>query len=148
MTVRWQGLAAICAFAALISGSVMAQEPRKLLDVMRVTTEGGASTALVTPVKGPVRDVRCEVVIVGAGLGGVSAALAATKGGHVVCMTEPTLWVGGQATSQGVSAFDDNKWIDTTGGTGSYLDLSHRSRAYYAGFRRDHARTEAEAIKG
>ena len=55
MTVRWQGLAAICAFAALISGSVMAQEPRKLLDVMRVTTEGDASTALVTPVKGPVR---------------------------------------------------------------------------------------------
>ncbi len=66
----------------------------------------------------------CEVVIVGAGLGGKSAALAATEAGHTVCMTEPTLWVGGQATSQGVSAFDDNQWIDTTGGTASYLELS------------------------
>ena len=43
-----------------------------------------------------------------------------------------TLWVGGQATSQGVCAFDDNKWIDTTGGTASYLDLSRRIRTYYA----------------
>ena len=124
------------------------QEQRKLLDVMRVSAEGDASAALVTPVKGPVRGEHCEVVIVGAGLGGVSAALAATKAGHTVCMTEPTLWVGGQATSQGVSAFDDNKWIDTTGGTSSYLDLSHRIRAYYAAFRRDKTMTEEEAIKG
>ncbi len=132
----------------MMASSVFAQQPRPLLDVMRVATEGDAGGALVTPKRGPVREVSCEVVIVGAGLGGVSAALTATKAGHSVCMTEPTLWVGGQATSQGVSAFDDNKWIDTTGGTASYLDLSRRIRVYYAGFRRDKAMTVNAAIEG
>jgi hypothetical protein len=148
MTVRLQGLVAACLVGVLVPALCVGQEQRKLLDVMRVSTEGDASAALVTPVQGPVREVQCEVVIVGAGLGGVSAALAATKAGHTVCMTEPTLWVGGQATSQGVSAFDDNKWIDTTGGTASYLDLSHRIRMYYAGFRRDKTMTVEAAIKG
>ena len=144
MNVRWKRVVAF----GLMTASGLAQGPKKLLDVMRVSVEGDASAALVTPRKGPVREVSCEVVIVGAGLGGVSAALAATKAGHTVCMTEPTLWVGGQATSQGVSAFDDNKWIDTTGGTASYLDLSHRIRAYYAGFRRDRTISEEASIKG
>ena len=144
MNVRWKRVVAF----GLMTASGLAQGPKKLLDVMRVSVEGDAGAALVTPRKGPVREVSCEVVIVGAGLGGVSAALAATKAGHTVCMTEPTLWVGGQATSQGVSAFDDNKWIDTTGGTASYLDLSHRIRAYYAGFRRDRAISEEASIQG
>ena len=148
MTVRLRDLAVVGLLGALISPSGLAQPSRKLLDVMRVTAEGDAGAALVTPGKEPVRDVRCEIVIVGAGLGGVSAALAATKAGHTVCMTEPTLWVGGQATSQGVSAFDDNKWIDTTGGTASYLDLSHRIRAFYADFRRDKTMGKEQAIQG
>jgi hypothetical protein len=132
----------------MVCASVMAQEPKRLLDVMKVSVDGAPGAALVVPVKGPVHEVSCEIVIVGAGLGGVSAALAATKAGHTVCMTEPTLWVGGQATSQGVSAFDDNKWIDTTGGTASYLDLSHRIRAYYAGFRRDKTVSVEQSIQG
>ncbi len=145
--VRLRNLTAVCVLGWL-AHTCVAQEPKQLLDVMRVTAEGDARAALVTPARGTVHDVRCEVVIVGAGLGGVSAALAATNAGHTVCMTEPTLWVGGQATSQGVSAFDDNKWIDTTGGTASYLALSHRIRAYYAAFRRDKTTTEEQAIKG
>jgi FAD dependent oxidoreductase len=116
--------------------------------VMRVTVEGDASQALVVPVTGRTRDVSCDVVVIGAGMGGVSAALAATAGAHTVCMTEPTMWVGGQATSQGVSAFDDNKWIDTTGGTASYLELSRRIREYYAKSRRDTSIPIEQAIKG
>lgn len=148
MTARARSLIAACLAGVLAPVLCAAQKTGKLLDVMRVSAEGDASAALVTPAKGSVHEVRCEIVIVGAGLGGVSAALAATKAGHTVCMTEPTLWVGGQATAQGVSAFDDNKWIDTTGGTASYLDLSHRIRAYYAVFRRDKTMTEEQAIKG
>lgn len=144
MNIGWKRLVAF----GLMTASGLAQEPKKLLDVMLVRADGDADAALVMPRKGPAREVSCEVVIVGAGLGGVSAALAATKAGHTVCMTEPTLWVGGQATSQGVSAFDDNKWIDTTGGTASYLDLSHRIRAYYAAFRRDKTVSEETSIKG
>ncbi len=133
---------------ALLSQQSSPQHPAKLLDVMRVTVEGDASEALVAPVTGRVRNVSCDVVVIGAGMGGVSAALAATAGGHTVCMTEPTMWVGGQATSQGVSAFDDNKWIDTTGGTASYLELSRRIREYYARSRRDTSITMEQAIKG
>ncbi len=148
MTGRWLVLAAALQFGTFLPGWCVAPPQRKLLDVLRVRVEGDANAAFVMPVKGPVRTERCEVVIVGAGLGGVSAALAATGAGHTVCMTEPTLWIGGQATSQGVSAFDDNRWTDTTGGTASYLDLSRRIRAFYAASRRDTALTEAEAIAG
>jgi len=122
--------------------------PQRLLDVMKVSAEGDSSQALVSPAAGPVQDVNCDVVIIGAGMGGVSAALATAESHHTVCMTEPTLWVGGQATSQGVSAFDDNKWINTTGGTASYLDLSNRIRRYYAAFRRNREETVEQAIRG
>jgi len=111
---------------------------KPLLDVMRVSAEGEASAALVASKPGEVEEVNCQVVIIGAGLGGVSAALAATgRDRHTVCMTEPTLWVGGQATAQGVSAFDDNKYIDTTGGTWSYLTLSREIRLRYYEYLRD-----------
>ena len=143
-----------CALAVTLSPVLLSQQQMsphhaaKLLDVMRVTVEGDASQALVTPVVGRVRDVSCDIVVIGAGMGGVSTALAATNGSHTVCMTEPTMWVGGQATSQGVSAFDDNKWIDTTGGTASYLELSRKIREYYAKFRRDTTITTEQAITG
>jgi hypothetical protein len=149
-SLRWRFVTA-CVLGVVMTAPLSAQQaakvPRRLLDVMRVSAEGDAAQALVTPAKGMVHEVQCDVVIVGAGLGGVSAALTASKE-HTVCMTEPTLWVGGQATSQGVSAFDDNKWINTTGGAASYLDLSDRIRRHYAGFRRDQSVTEEQAIRG
>lgn len=43
-----------------------------------------------------------DVLVVGAGLGGITAALAAAEHGHTVTLTEPTRWVGGQSTSQAV----------------------------------------------
>jgi hypothetical protein len=119
-----------------------------LFDVLRVRAQGQASDAVVTPKPGIVTPVQCDVVIIGAGMGGTSAALHATQSGLSVCMTEPTLWVGGQTTSQGVSAFDDNKWIDSTGGTRSYLDLSRRIRTHYAGLRKDKAISVDAAING
>lgn len=142
----------ICLMASLAThcpGQQASPRPQQqLLDIMRISAEGDAGQALVTPTKGPAKQLRCEVVIIGAGLGGVSAALALTGKGHTVCMTEPTRWIGGQATSQGVSAFDDNKWIDTTGGTASYLDLSRRIRSDYAAHRRDHSLSEEQALHG
>jgi len=135
---------------ALALPPLHAQQPttKPLLDVMRISAEGDATAALVTPKAGPARDVQCDIVIIGGGLGGVSAALAAVNNHDTVCLTEPTLWVGGQATSQGVSAFDDNKYIDTTGGTASYLSFSRRIREFYAQSRRDKSLTTAQAIAG
>jgi NADPH-dependent 2,4-dienoyl-CoA reductase/sulfur reductase-like enzyme len=40
-----------------------------------------------------------DVVVVGAGTGGTSAAIAAAKHGASVLLVEPTGWVGGQMAS-------------------------------------------------
>jgi FAD dependent oxidoreductase len=104
----------------------------QVLDVLRVRADGDASAAVVSLRSGPGRTFRCDVAIIGGGMGGVSAALETARAGRTVCMTEPTLWIGGQMTSEGVSAMDDNKWIETTGATASYRDLSQHIRERYA----------------
>ncbi len=111
----------------------------KVLDVLSVQAEGDASNAVISLKPGPEQKHSCDVVVIGAGMGGVSAAYEAARAGLSVCMTEPTLWIGGQMTSEGVSAFDDNKWIDTTGATTTYSNLSKRIREFY------YAKTNAAA---
>ena len=62
-----------------------------------------------------------DILIVGASVGGVAAALSALRMGYRVVLTEETRWIGGQLTSQGTPP-DENPWIDTeqTGCTASY----------------------------
>lgn len=50
----------------------------------------------------------CEVVIIGGSLGGVAAASHAMKSGAQTCLIELTPWLGGQISSQGVSAVDES----------------------------------------
>ena len=45
-------------------------------------------------------------------------------------MTEETDWIGGQLTAQAVPP-DENQWIETVGGTRSYLNLRQQIRDYY-----------------
>jgi hypothetical protein len=71
-----------------------------------------------------------DLVIVGGGLGGCAAALAAARMGLRVLMTEETDWIGGQLTQQGVPP-DENRWIETIGGTTSYQALRAGIREYY-----------------
>ncbi len=71
-----------------------------------------------------------DVVIVGGGLGGCAAALAATRGGARVMMTEPTDWIGGQLTQQAVPP-DENRWIETFGCTQNYRRFRNAVRDYY-----------------
>ena len=59
-------------------------------------------------------DLKADVVIVGAGLGGVAAALAALQHGLSVVLTEETDWVGGQISQQGVPP-DEHEWIESHG---------------------------------
>src|SRR5690349_4021978 len=61
-----------------------------------------------------------DLVIVGGGLGGCAAALAAARNGLRVILTEETDWIGAQLTAQAVPP-DENRWIETIGGTRSYL---------------------------
>jgi hypothetical protein len=106
----------------------------RILDPLAVPAFGDPAVAVVTaaaPAKIP--QARCDVVILGGGMGGVSAAIAASKAGARVCLTDPTRWLGGQMTSQAVSALDENRFIETTGATRSYTDLRRRIRAAYNG---------------
>ncbi|MCC6547104.1 FAD-dependent oxidoreductase [Candidatus Sumerlaeota bacterium] len=60
-----------------------------------------------------VPSLRFDIVIWGGSLSAPAAALAAARNapGARVLLVEPTDWLGGQATSQGVSAID-NAWFD------------------------------------
>lgn len=73
----------------------------------------------------------CDLLVVGGGMGGVAAALAASTQGATVILTEPTLWLGGQMTSQGVSALDEHQHIESFGGTRSYYRLREGIRQFY-----------------
>ena len=71
-----------------------------------------------------------DLVIIGGGVGGCAAALAAARNGLRVVMTEETDWMGGQLTAQAVPP-DENSWVETFGGTRSYLNFRRRVREYY-----------------
>ncbi|HXC34586.1 MAG TPA: FAD-dependent oxidoreductase [Candidatus Acidoferrales bacterium] len=78
-----------------------------------------------------VAELAADLVIVGGGLGGCAAALAAARNRLRVIMTEETDWIGGQLTQQAVSLPDENRWIETVGGTLSYLNLRKSARDFY-----------------
>lgn len=73
----------------------------------------------------------CDILIAGGGIGGVAAALRATAMDCSVIILEENKWLGGQMTSQGVSALDEHKIMETFGGTASYCDFKERVRQYY-----------------
>jgi hypothetical protein len=74
---------------------------------------------------------KADILIAGGSLGGTAAALQSCRmaqdcGISKVIITEYTDWLGGQATSQGVTALDENIWV---GMHGRY-DVA-ASRLYY-----------------
>ena len=99
---------------------------------MRVPARGDPSRAVLpVPSPAPSTGEDCEVLVAGGGTGGVAAALAAARGGRRVVLLEETDWVGGQLTSQGVSALDEHEHIETCGGTASYYALRNAIRGHY-----------------
>ena len=104
----------------------------EVVDVARVPAAGDATVAVLrVPADRPRREVECEVLVVGGGTGGVAAALAAARRGRQTCLVEETDWLGGQLTSQGVSALDEHDLIESFGGTASYDALRRAIRAHY-----------------
>lgn len=71
-----------------------------------------------------------DVLVIGGGLGGVAAALAACRAGYRVLLTERTDWIGGQLTSQAVPP-DEHPWVERFGVTRSYRELRDGIREYY-----------------
>lgn len=88
---------------------------------------GSASAHLIS------REITTDVAILGGGLGGVAAALAALRAGKTVVMTEPTDWIGGQLTQQAVPP-DEHPWIEMFGANATYFAFRRGVRQYY----RDH----------
>ena len=85
------------------------------------------------------KELAADLVVIGGGLGGCAAALAAARNGLTVIMTEETDWIGGQITQQVVPP-DENKWIETVGASQSYQNFRTGIRDYY---RRNYPLTDA-----
>ncbi len=68
-----------------------------------------------------------DIIIAGAGTGGISAAIQAARLGASVLVVEPSTWLGGQATAAGVSTMDDMSRQKS----GIYLDFINRVQNYY-----------------
>lgn len=88
-----------------------------------------------------IEHIECDILIVGGGMGGVSAALSALRTADelsfssekkpLVILTEETDWLGGQMTSQGVSALDENHLVEISGAARSYQQFRNDIRARY-----------------
>ncbi len=76
------------------------------------------------------REFQADLIIIGAGLGGIAAALAALRLGRSVILTEETDWIGGQLTAQAVPP-DESIWIEDSGCTASYRAFRQGVRSYY-----------------
>ena len=85
-------------------------------------------------------ELDADIAIIGGGVGGCAAALAALRRGLRVILTEETTWIGGQLTSQAVPP-DEHPWIEMFGCTRSYRDYRNAVRDYY----RTHYKMTAEA---
>ncbi|MFC7406922.1 FAD-dependent oxidoreductase [Georgenia alba] len=75
-------------------------------------------------------EIQTDIAVIGGGLGGVSAALAALESGQRVVMTEPTRWLGGQLTSQLVPT-DEHLFIEKDGANRSYRAFRDGLRGLY-----------------
>ena len=76
------------------------------------------------------QEFRCDVAVIGGGVGGYAAALAALRNGMRVVLTEETDWLGGQLTAQAVPP-DEHAWIEEFGSTASYRQYRRDVRDYY-----------------
>lgn len=72
-----------------------------------------------------------DIAIIGGSLAAVAAALAALDAGYTVILTEASDWLGGQVSSQGVSALDEHALIEDVGGTRRYYQFRERIRDVY-----------------
>lgn len=135
---RAGGGAAGAAACSLLGGArrlAAAPSGQTIVDVEQLREVGIDSTAA------PGERDSVDILIVGGGLGGIAAAMSATDAGRSVMLVEETGWLGGQATSQGVSALDENGWIEASGGTRRYLSFRRGIRDWY----RRNARLKPEA---
>ncbi|MFE0207123.1 FAD-dependent oxidoreductase [Streptomyces sp. NPDC058985] len=74
-----------------------------------------------------------DIAVIGGGLGGVAAALAAARAGRRVVLCAHADRLGGQTTTQLVPALDEHPHVETFGVSTSYRLLRDLVRAEYGG---------------
>lgn len=74
--------------------------------------------------------IQVDIAVIGGGLGGVAAALAACRNGQKVLLTEESVWLGGQVSTQAVPP-DEHDYIEDYGRTESYAQYRKHIRDYY-----------------
>jgi hypothetical protein len=83
-------------------------------------------------------EINAQILIVGGGVGGCAAALAACAAGWRVVLAEESDWLGGQFTAQATPP-DEHGWIEQFGCTRSYRNFREAVREFY---RRNYPLTE------
>jgi hypothetical protein len=93
-----------------------------------------SATVVDATVETPLHDVASEydVVVVGAGTGGLSAAMQASRMGASVLLLEPSDWIGGQMAAAGVTSMDEGyPPRDHLRERGLYGEFWRRASAFY-----------------
>ena len=72
-----------------------------------------------------------DVIVAGAGTGGIGAAIQAARLGVSVLLVEETDWVGGQMLAAGVTAMDEGGGGNPVRERGLYRELVERIQNYY-----------------
>lgn len=103
----------------------------EVVDVERISLSNPGVAIRTMKLNGRPKTIECDVFIAGGGMGGIAAAIRSLENGLKVCMTEETEWLGGQMTSQGVSALDENHQVETCGATALYQKFRQSIRAHY-----------------
>jgi hypothetical protein len=70
-----------------------------------------------------------DIVVVGAGTGGIAAAIQAARLGSHVALVEETDWIGGQMSAAGIATMDEGGTI--TFKSGIYAEFLQRMHSYY-----------------
>ncbi len=74
-------------------------------------------------------ETKPDVLVLGGSLGGTISAISASRNGSYVILVEELDWLGGQISSQGVSAMDAAPHIFVK--SGIYQELSKKIKSYY-----------------
>ncbi len=116
-------------------------ERRRFLELCGLCAAAGSYPRILSAASGggSRSEISADIVIIGGGLGGCAAALAATRMGKRVVLTEPTDWIGGQLSQQGVPP-DEHSWIETSGCSPGYRQYRENVRQFY---RRNYPLTDA-----
>jgi FAD dependent oxidoreductase len=85
--------------------------------------------------KGRRVDLEADALSIGAGCGGVAAALAAAVLSRNVGLAAPSRWLSGQPHAQAVPP-DEQPWVETTGITALYRQMQKAARDHHRAQRR------------